>query len=113
MEMFNETTGEAVVAHKIGTDNEGRAVYAYAEGCVPCEPYGYDEDGNWVLTGRVLALSPAGQRSWAPWNAVLNLMDNEIRENLHTELAPCSAGDFLQAYETAHLAKFGKNFVVN
>ena len=33
-------------------------------------------------------------------------MDEEIRENLHGEIAPCTEQEFFTAYEKAHLEKF-------
>ena len=47
------------------------------------------------------------------FGAVVNLMDDEIREKLHMELAPCSDQDFIDAYLTAHLDKYGQDFVIS
>jgi hypothetical protein len=44
--------------------------------------------------------------------AAVMLMDDEIRERLHSELAPCSDQEFLDAYVAAHEAKHGEPFVV-
>ena len=32
------------------------------------------------------------------WNAIVNLMNDEKREQVHRELAPCSNEEFLQRY---------------
>ena len=40
------------------------------------------------------------------------MMDDELRENLHVELAPCDDTVFLKAYIVAHKAKFGTDFIV-
>ena len=40
------------------------------------------------------------------------LMDDEIREMLNEELAPCSEQKFFTAYEQEHLKKFGVEFTV-
>lgn len=40
------------------------------------------------------------------------LMDDEIREQLHTEIVPCSDEEFLIAYMKAHEEKYGLPFVV-
>jgi hypothetical protein len=32
------------------------------------------------------------------WDAVVNLMDNDTREQVHAELAPCSEQDFFDRY---------------
>ncbi len=42
------------------------------------------------------------------FDASVNLMDDEIREKLHAELAPCTNQEFFTAYEAAHLEKFGE-----
>lgn len=42
--------------------------------------------------------------------AAVNLMDDDIREALHLELAPCTEQKFFTAYEDAHIAKFGKEW---
>lgn len=34
-------------------------------------------------------------------------MDDDLREELHNELGPCSRQDFFTAYEYKHLDKFG------
>lgn len=35
-------------------------------------------------------------------------MDDETREAVHMELAPCTEQEFFTAYEAAHAAKFGE-----
>ena len=44
----NLETGETAPTHRIGTTEDGRLLYAYAEGYEPVEPYECDEDGNWI-----------------------------------------------------------------
>lgn len=44
------------------------------------------------------------------FEAAVALMDDEIREQLHAELAPCTEEEFLEAYKAAHLAKYGEEF---
>lgn len=41
------------------------------------------------------------------------LMDDDIREELHSSITPCSNQEFMDAYCKAHFAKFGEEFVVN
>lgn len=43
-------------------------------------------------------------------DAVVNMMDDEIREELHNKLAPCTAQKFVDAYVVVHAAKYGKQF---
>ena len=40
------------------------------------------------------------------------LMDQKLRAQLQTELAPCSTQVFMDAYAAAHRAKFGEDFGV-
>lgn len=40
------------------------------------------------------------------------LMDDEIREELHAEIAPCSDQEFLEAYMERHEEKYGIPFVI-
>lgn len=40
------------------------------------------------------------------------LMDDEIREELHRDTAPCSAQDFADAYCEKHFEKYGEEFTV-
>lgn len=47
------------------------------------------------------------------FNAAVALMDDDIREELHRELAPCGNQEFLDAYVKAHHDKYGEDFIVN
>ena len=40
------------------------------------------------------------------FEVAVSLMDDEIREDLNRELAPCTEQEFFEAYEKAHEAKF-------
>lgn len=40
------------------------------------------------------------------------LMDDEIREAVHADLAPCSEMEFLEEYMRRHYAKYGEEFTV-
>ena len=42
------------------------------------------------------------------FEAAAELMDDELREELHQELAPCTAQEFFDAYAKAYAEKFGK-----
>lgn len=44
------------------------------------------------------------------YEAAVMLMDDEIRESLHFELAPCTEQEFFTAYEKAHAEKYGEEF---
>ena len=40
----------------------------------------------------------------------VNFMDDEIREKLHSELAPCTDEEFLERYKQEHFEKYGEEF---
>ena len=44
------------------------------------------------------------------YEAAVELMDDEIRESLHFELAPCTEQEFFTAYEKAHAEKYGEEW---
>jgi len=47
------------------------------------------------------------------WETVIHYMDDEIREQIHSELTPCINEEFLTRYMELHLEKFGEEFTVN
>lgn len=61
-----------------------------------------DNDGN--LTDLGLAYY---------WDAIVELMDHDIREQVHMAKAPCSLREFFDEYCVAHEEKFCKPFVFN
>lgn len=47
------------------------------------------------------------------FDAAVNLMDDDIREDLHNKMAPCTDQEFIDAYVEAHAAKYdGEEFQV-
>lgn len=44
------------------------------------------------------------------WGSAVNLMDDDLREELNGELAPCTEQEFFTAYEKAHAEKFGEEW---
>lgn len=46
------------------------------------------------------------------YDACVNMMDDEIREDLHAEMAPCEDQEFLDAYCKRHFDKFGTDFEI-
>jgi hypothetical protein len=48
--------------------------------------------------------------SMIDYEAAVQLMDDEIREELHAQLVPCTEQEFFTAYEAAHLAKYGEEW---
>lgn len=47
------------------------------------------------------------------YDAAVELMDDDLREQLHREIAPCTNQEFYNAYVKAHAAKFnGEKFQI-
>lgn len=44
------------------------------------------------------------------FEGLVALMDDEIREELHSDLAPCTEQEFTDAYLAAHKEKYGTEF---
>lgn len=44
------------------------------------------------------------------YDVAVELMDDEIREDLHFKLAPCAEQEFFTAYEKAHAEKYGEEW---
>lgn len=44
------------------------------------------------------------------YDAAVQLMDDDLREELHAEIAPCTEQEFFTAYEAAHAEKFGEEW---
>ena len=44
------------------------------------------------------------------FDAAVALMDDDIREQLHNNLAPCTEQEFFAAYEKAHAEKYGEDW---
>lgn len=44
------------------------------------------------------------------WDTVVSCMNDDIREQIHREIAPCSNQEFFDAYVKAHREKFGEEF---
>lgn len=44
------------------------------------------------------------------YDSAVVLMDDDLREELHRELAPCTEQEFFSAYEKAHAEKYGEEW---
>lgn len=49
---------------------------------------------------------------WVDYHAVAMMMDDEIREELHNEMAPCEPQAFMDAYLVRHEKKFNERFEI-
>lgn len=70
---------------------------------IPEEVYGRIEDIEFVYN---FALTLLDENKFN--NTIAKIMDNDLREELHRELAPCSCGTFLANYIEKHREKFGE-----
>ena len=50
--------------------------------------------------------------SMVDYEACVALMDDDIREELHMKLAPCTDQEFLDAYVERHFEKYGEDFSI-
>lgn len=46
------------------------------------------------------------------FDVALELMDDDLREQIHAEIAPCTEEEFLREYEKRHFAKYGVDFQI-
>ena len=46
------------------------------------------------------------------FEAAVMLMDTEIREMVHDDLAPCTNLEFMEEYMKRHVEKYGVEFIV-
>ena len=44
------------------------------------------------------------------FDVAVNMMDDELREQIHDDIAPCTYQEFFSAYEKAHFDKFGEEW---
>lgn len=44
------------------------------------------------------------------YDACVNMMDDDLREQIHEEMAPCTDQEFLNRYCQLHEKKFGEEF---
>lgn len=47
------------------------------------------------------------------FDVAVNMMDAEICEEIHEEIAPCTEQEFVDEYLKRHKAKYGENFMIN
>lgn len=102
------TMKRAILAAYHGTEPlafwyDGQEQCLDADASAECEVYVDIEEDE-----RVTVINAAGRE--IDFEAAVQMMDDEIRERLHAELAPCTEQEFFTVYEAAHLAKFGEEW---
>ena len=100
--------------HLVLTD---KAFDAYSA-CDPLDILEYeDEDGNYTyaLHGAlerdnltVDEVNKMLEHEWLEqhWDAIVSLMDDDIREAIHADLAPCTEEEFLAEYAKRHEQRY-------
>ena len=58
-------------------------------------------------------LNEITENGFIDWETVVHYMDDDIREEVHAELAPCSNEEFYNRYCELHRQKFGEDFDIN
>lgn len=51
--------------------------------------------------------------NFVDFDSMVVLMDDEIREELHSLLAPCTEQEFADAYVEAHFRKYNEHFDIS
>lgn len=46
------------------------------------------------------------------FGAAVMLMDDDLREEIHEDMAPCGEQEFLDEYVRRHAKKFGEEFAI-
>lgn len=54
-----------------------------------------------------------GKETILDMDTIANYMDDEIREQVHNEMAPCGEQEFIDRYCELHKEKFGEEFEIN
>ena len=83
----------------------------------------YDEDGEFDQGGSVIELSAESYKAEKDedeavtailenFASAVELMDDEIREAVHADLAPCTDEEFLVEYMKRHEEKYGEPFTI-
>lgn len=68
----------------------------------------YDGDPNGIVWDEQSVYDENGNP--VNFDAAVQLMDDEIREELHNEIAPCTNQKFLSEYAKLHEQKYGEGF---
>lgn len=74
--------------------------------------YELDEDGDYDVDKPIARTERAIAKVMIPetWDALVNLMDDDLREQVHQELAPCTNAEFLKRYAELHKQKYHEDF---
>ena len=103
--------------NRLGWYDQSKCANAYVvsadedeDGCIDLDSFGrqfiiWDGKEEQIIVNSNGYLFTADQ-----WRAMADMMDDEIRERLHCDLAPCSMQEFFTAYAEAHEEKFGEQW---
>ena len=102
--VYNETDPLAIYEY----EKDDQKLYAMDGAFGHFEDLSFSELQNELESIGNLVFTPYGDE--VDFDLAVALMDDEIRERLHNELAPCSRQDFFDAYCDAHEEKYGEEF---
>ena len=112
------------------TDGGYRKVTSRHFGDFIADDFSVDDDGNETKTGTLIvtaneiknAVHEATGKAFDAvaydedeidyFEAAAELMDDEIREQIHADLAPCTEEEFLAEYCRRHEKKYGEQFEI-
>lgn len=72
----------------------------------------YDEQKNEIVYPGAVMVADYWDGHPISYEAAVALMDDELREQIHADLAPCTEQEFYNEYCERHFFKFGENFTV-
>lgn len=67
-----------------------------------------EDDEVWDLLAEASNAVENKSGTWLVYDNVVYMMDDDLREELHIKLSPCTAQEFFTAYEEAHEERFGE-----
>ncbi len=111
MEELREAPADTRDAEEITAGDDGMVAAAYRlmDGVeIHVHKDGHDDYMVVRDSSYNLVVNPYGRIT--DYDAAVNLMDDEIREELHMEIAPCTDQEFFDAYCEAHESKFGEEW---
>lgn len=67
-----------------------------------------EDDDVWNLLREASGCVENKSGAWISFEQAVELMNDDLREEIHDKMAPCSDQEFFTAYEEAHEEKFGE-----
>lgn len=109
--MQSLSTGAELVVAWLDAENAKRGMEALEDadtGAALCEYFGWRDDEGQQYTEE--AYDYYASLRDATWESIVSLMDDDLREAVHCDLALCSRDAFLAEYCERHREKYGEDF---